>query len=660
MCTYNGEAYLKEQLESILAQTVLPSELVICDDCSKDRTLEILYAFKEKCNFHVRIIANSNNFGVNKNFENAIASCSGDLIVLADQDDIWQHTKIEEINSAFQKNPGCGYVFSNADLVNEDGIFLGRNLWQSIRFTQKRYKTYSSGDQLKVMLKDGNFIYGMTMAFRSAYKFTVLPIESNSYACTHDVWISIIMSSIGAYGFALPRSLVKYRQHEKQLSGGGHQLTVVESLKLDRNRNPEIDMAFVNALMNIVERLHREDQNNKYVSFSIKQLIQKAEHLKSRYLAGKTKGVIKLKIVLREAITGRYGLYSRSILSIIKDLFFKNETVIAPRTYELHDFNDSAKNPNFFIVGAVKAGTSYISEYLSRHPEVYTSPIKEPHFFSKDFRIGDFRPDYRERSSFDVKAYLANDPLPKKYIGYIDEQSHYLDLFREVKNEKAIGELSTGYLYSNCAADNLFKFNPRAKVVMVLRQPVFRAYSHYLMNVRDLWSCDSGFINALERDFFSSEKCWGKSHLYVELGLYFEQVSRYLKRFPESQIKIFLYEELKNDPVEFIKDLCEFLEVGPSALPVHNVALHKNVAAVPRFKVRSAYFPAIDVFRKYIGIYLSDNIKEQVKQVMFSNKNVPKLRQDEFEQAMEYFSEDIKKLSVLIKRDLQCWHQIGK
>lgn len=660
MCTFNGESFLREQLESIRVQTFPPSELVVCDDCSKDRTLEILYAFKESCNFPVIVIANTTNIGVNKNFENAIAHCSSEFIALADQDDIWLPTKIEEIINTFKANPNCGYVFSNADLVDSDGEYLGRDLWKSIKFTPQRYRKYTDNDQLEVMLRDGNFIYGMTMAFRSVYKPILLPIESQTYACTHDSWIGLILSGIGAYGVAVSKSLVKYRQHERQLAGGGRQLSFFELLENALKKKSEIDMAFVDALMSIAERLRSEGQNKVFVAFSINQLIQKALHLKSRCLAGTSSGLKKITIVLRESVTGRYGQYSGSKKSIFKDLFSRNETVIVPHTHEPYDTNNSAKKPNFFVVGAAKAGTSSIGDYLSRHPSVYISPIKEPHFFSKDIRMADFRADYRERAFFDVEAYLKNHPLPHKHIAHIDDESQYLELFREVKNEKAIGELSAGYLYSNCAAENLFKFNPDARIVMVLRQPVERAYSHYLMDVRDLWSCDSGFINALERDFASSEKGWGKSHLYVELGLYFEQVSRYLKRFPESQVKIFLYEDFKNDPVGFIQELCEFLEVAPSALSAKDVAEHKNVAALPRFKIPGACLPVLNVFRKYTGMLLPDKIKPQIRKVMFSSKNVPKLREDEFEQTMKYFSEDIQKLSVLIKRDLQSWHQMSK
>ena len=88
MCTCNGEVYLREQLDSILAQTLPPNELIVCDDASTDGTLAILESFKETCPFTVTIVANKDRVGVGKNFESAIERCSGDIIFLADQDDI--------------------------------------------------------------------------------------------------------------------------------------------------------------------------------------------------------------------------------------------------------------------------------------------------------------------------------------------------------------------------------------------------------------------------------------------------------------------------------------------------------------------------------------------------------------------------------------------
>lgn len=321
MCTYNGEAFLKEQLESILAQTVPPSELVVCDDCSKDATLEILSTFKEKCNFPVIIITNTNNIGINKNFENAIAHCSGEFIAFADQDDIWQPTKIEEIINAFQNNQDCGYIFSDADLIDEHGRPIGRSLWQSIRFNQKRCNKYIADKQLEVMLRDGNFIYGMTMAFRSNFKNIVIPIASRSFAdCTHDVWISLILSAIGAYGVPIQKPLVMYRQHEKQLAGAGRRLSLNEFLVKIRSNNNERNLELADALDNIAERLLGARQSSDYLLHARKLLTEKAFHLRVRALVSTKRGFQKLKIVFYETVSGRYGQYSGSYKSILKDL----------------------------------------------------------------------------------------------------------------------------------------------------------------------------------------------------------------------------------------------------------------------------------------------------------------------------------------------------
>lgn len=322
MGSFNGEAFLKEQLESIRVQTLPPSELVVSDDASSDGTLEILYSFKKTCDFPVKIIINTKNIGINKNFENAIAHCSGEFIALADQDDIWQPAKIETIVSIFQKNPDCGYVFSNADLVDEGGVSLGRDLWQSIRFNRKRYKKYTAGEQLEVMLRDGNFVYGMTMAFRANFKHLVMPIESRRFiACTHDIWIALILSAIGAYGVPIRKPLVMYRQHKKQISGGGRRrFSFSDFLVKIRTHKNETNLALADALENIADRLRQAKQSREHSLHAVRQLTEKAIHLRARSLAGSTQGCQKMKTVFSEAISGRYGLYSGSYKSILKDL----------------------------------------------------------------------------------------------------------------------------------------------------------------------------------------------------------------------------------------------------------------------------------------------------------------------------------------------------
>src|SRR5262249_10160572 len=99
LCTYNGAKYLSSQLESYLAQTCLPDEVVVCDDCSQDETVTILNDFAIRAPFPVRILVNDQNLGSTKNFEKSISLCSGEIIFLSDQDDVWMPNKIERVSS---------------------------------------------------------------------------------------------------------------------------------------------------------------------------------------------------------------------------------------------------------------------------------------------------------------------------------------------------------------------------------------------------------------------------------------------------------------------------------------------------------------------------------------------------------------------------------
>ena len=114
MATYNGEKYLKQQLDSIAAQTILPDELIIGDDCSTDKTLEILDEFKNKVSFDVKILKNEVNKGYIKNFARVILEAKGDFVFLCDQDDFWFPNKIERVIDTFAKNPKAQLIAHNA------------------------------------------------------------------------------------------------------------------------------------------------------------------------------------------------------------------------------------------------------------------------------------------------------------------------------------------------------------------------------------------------------------------------------------------------------------------------------------------------------------------------------------------------------------------
>lgn len=219
MCTYNGEKYLQEQLESIAWQTRLPDELVVCDDGSIDNTVEILNAFATIAPFPVHIFVNDINLGSTKNFEKAISLCKGDIIALSDQDDVWYSDKLMCIERVFLESAEVGLVFTDADIVDDKLNAMSYSLWEAINFNKRKQKKVLNGKALEFLIK-GNFVTGATMAFHSKYKDIILPIPDDLllHIWVHDGWISILIASVGRITF-LPKRLIKYRQHSSNQAG---------------------------------------------------------------------------------------------------------------------------------------------------------------------------------------------------------------------------------------------------------------------------------------------------------------------------------------------------------------------------------------------------------------------------------------------------------
>lgn len=132
MCTYNGERFIQEQLDSFLKQSRLPDELVVCDDGSQDMTISILEDFCRRAPFPVRIFINSANLGYSRNFEKAMSICRGDIIAFSDQDDVWKPQKLARFEHFFKERPKVGCVFCNASLVDEELKPLGRSVLGSL------------------------------------------------------------------------------------------------------------------------------------------------------------------------------------------------------------------------------------------------------------------------------------------------------------------------------------------------------------------------------------------------------------------------------------------------------------------------------------------------------------------------------------------------
>jgi glycosyltransferase involved in cell wall biosynthesis len=213
LATYNGAAFLKEQLESIAVQTRTPDELIISDDQSTDDTLTLIEDFVETAGFPVRVSVNESNLGTAKNFEKAISLCRGDLIVLSDQDDVWHPDKLESVERIFEAKPQLSLVFSNAELVDERLRLYDETLFDLVQFTEQKQRLVKSGRALDVQLRE-NLVLGCTVAFRANLKELILPISGDG-PLVHDGWIMLLVSAVGEIDF-INRPLLKYRQHSAQ------------------------------------------------------------------------------------------------------------------------------------------------------------------------------------------------------------------------------------------------------------------------------------------------------------------------------------------------------------------------------------------------------------------------------------------------------------
>lgn len=215
MATYNGAAYIDAQLESFSSQSRLPDELVICDDGSTDGTIKRIQAFASRAPFAVRIERNSTNLTTTPNFEKAVSLCTGELVFLADQDDIWRPEKIEIQAGTLEQHPEVGVIFSNGRVVNEDLRDLGYELWDSLWFSPSEREMVKSGRGAEVFVRHV-VAAGTTLAFRSEYRDVYLPFPT--LRDCHDAWLTFSITGVAEVRI-IEKNLIDYRLHGENQFG---------------------------------------------------------------------------------------------------------------------------------------------------------------------------------------------------------------------------------------------------------------------------------------------------------------------------------------------------------------------------------------------------------------------------------------------------------
>ncbi len=215
ICTYNGEKFVQEQLDSMVQQTRQPDELIAIDDQSTDRTADILREFAASAPFPVTVHVNPVNIGrlsrgITRNFETATLRCTGDLIVPSDQDDIWMPDKLERMAGMMDADPTLAGLFSDAQLVTVTGEPKGTLLSQTTGLNAKEQARLAKGDALPLLLSMTK-VYGSSMLFHARLK-QYLPVPKHWW---FDAWMAAVAAIHGRLAF-VPEELYKYRIHPNQ------------------------------------------------------------------------------------------------------------------------------------------------------------------------------------------------------------------------------------------------------------------------------------------------------------------------------------------------------------------------------------------------------------------------------------------------------------
>jgi glycosyltransferase involved in cell wall biosynthesis len=315
MCTYNGAAYVSEQLESIASQTRPPQELVICDDGSVDATLRHVETFASQSSIPIRLFVNQSNLGSTKNFERAIGLCRGDIIALSDQDDVWLPKKLERIAECFSSAPRVGMVFTDAEVVDENLLPLDQRLWDKVGLGNQERRLLRSRRAVDVLLP-GWLVTGATMAFRARYKDLILDIPVD-IDMIHDGWVALVVAAVADLDF-IAEPLIKYRQHQRQQVGAPDKSAIDKGGIVAAARR----QTSYTELIKIAERLQERLLSRGALSGDdrvIRMLDARLTHLRARVNLPKD-SLRRTGWVLRELLTLRYHHYSRGIYSAIKDL----------------------------------------------------------------------------------------------------------------------------------------------------------------------------------------------------------------------------------------------------------------------------------------------------------------------------------------------------
>lgn len=288
--------------------------------------------------------------------------------------------------------------------------------------------------------------------------------------------------------------------------------------------------------------------------------------------------------------------------------------------------------PNFFVVGAYKSGTTSLHLYLEQHPEVYVSPVKEPNFFA-----------------FGAVGFADASMAFRKSVKTLAE---YENLFERAAGFVAIGDVSPEYMTSTVAARAIRSKIPHAKLIAILRNPVERAYSDFLMYRRDGREPETDFLKALDQQAERAARADPTGH-YVSSGFYGEQLARYYDIFPADQIKVVLMEDLEASGRHTLSQVCAFLGVDASFTPA-SLAIHNRSGEASNVLIRTI-FQHKDFLAPIAKRVIPEGLRNSIRLKLESKLKKPSLRPDIKSMLAQTYGADVRLLERLTGKSCHHW-----
>ena len=286
------------------------------------------------------------------------------------------------------------------------------------------------------------------------------------------------------------------------------------------------------------------------------------------------------------------------------------------------------KKVDFFIVGAPKAGTTSLYHYLNEHSEIEMSSQKEPDFFS-------------DQSLQKQKLYYDKNR--------IDTLEKYNSLF-EREDVILRGDSSVSYLFYEDVPHKIITYNPDAKIIIMLRNPIDRAFSHYLMDY------SLGLISESFETIIQKQSKHKNANLfyqqYIQVSEYTKQIKRYLEVFSMDNIHFIDYEDFKNDTSDVVNSVFLFLGVNDDFQP-YLKKKYNTYTAPKNSLIRYVY--SFVAFRKMVANILSKNLTKTIRNLLFRSDKKPQLTELTRNFLKKHFESDVRELSELLNKDFTKW-----